>query len=135
MFLKINVRAELLLLFNKYGYPKNAYKDDPLCRFLYYDYLNSWLPFFKKHSDEYRESGRDVETANGIVEELLRCAVVGICPLKYEKEWLNTQGGIMDPENFKDQELKDSIRMLDLYGNLDRMEQSVVTDNTLRRVQ
>lgn len=134
MFLKINVRAELLVLFTKYGYPKNAYKDDPLCKFLYYDYLNSWLPFFKNHSDDYLESGRDVKTPSGVVEELLSCAVRGICPVKYEREWLNTKGGIMDPASYKDEELRDNIRLLDLYGNLEKMWQSVMTDNALRKV-
>ena len=48
MFLKIRVRNLMLYVFGQLGLSTNPYSLDPLCNFLYYDYLNDQLPELKK---------------------------------------------------------------------------------------
>jgi hypothetical protein len=114
MFLKIKVRSELLRIFRKVGFGGNAHSADPLCNYLYYDHLNTWLPIFQKYGDIEGENTAE------IVAKLLLYASSGYCPEKYE-EFKGKQEKSKEAFvafDIVDEDIKHHIKQLDTHDVL-----------------
>ena len=95
MILKIKVRAALLSIFASSGLGSRPNSLHPIANFLYWEYLNDWLPVLK----------RQTKDTNKIVEELIFFA---------------TQARSVET-NSRDEELAKKIADLDPDDSLTRL--------------